>query len=290
VEGYAEAECAFVGVDLEGDQKMRVLLPVIDGAVTVGAVELEADALAVTGSMTAGGDDRGVDIASRLEQSPHILAYAKNAGGELKISYESRGSTRTYNPDFVALVGNGSTWLIDIRSLVEEEDRAVAKGASKWVKAVNNNGAFGVWKHVTCRDADALECVLAHSPPAGDDGSREIDPAGRVPENAREWWERAVSPPPPRGKRRRGPKVGWLVSAQIVAPLDPDKASWAIPCHCGRPWCDGVRYVSHSGGGSPIRFIHPHPNDPEAARHLESFIRVLARAAVEVAMRDLGRR
>jgi type III restriction enzyme len=96
-----------------------------------------------------------------LEQSPRVLSYVKNDRLDFEILYEWQGGQHSYIPDFVVRLDDGMTWLVEIKGQDTEQDRAKWQGADKWVRAVNNHGGFGTWKHVVCKDASAIGRLLA---------------------------------------------------------------------------------------------------------------------------------
>jgi hypothetical protein len=41
-----------------------------------------------------------------------------------------------------------------------------------------------------------------------------------------------------------------------------DGHEWALPCRCGKPFCDGIRYVGASEGDVDVLFVGAHLLDP----------------------------
>lgn len=50
--------------------------------------------------------------------------------------------------------------LIEVKGLEDEQDRAKRAVASRWCKAVNNDGRFGVWAYYQTRKPSELRSLL----------------------------------------------------------------------------------------------------------------------------------
>lgn len=283
-------------IELEPGEGERVLMPRLDAEQLIGRPAVvhirtgERWSLAGTtgAASTATSEENSSGSEEReLEQSSNVVAYARNEGPRLEIEYEFGGAVQRYSPAFLARLGDGVTWIIDVKAEESEEDRARWQGARKWVVAVNNAGRYGVWKHVPCMNANALRQLLAAPAPATNDSSEDTRSGGSVPWNQREWWEQ----PRWRHNRKGRQRGSWTMTGQIMAVRDPTSPSptWAIPCRCGMPFCDGVRYVSESSVEDVrARFIYAHPDDPGAKAALEKFLDWLVDSAIKEATRNLS--
>ena len=98
--------------------------------------------------------------AFHLEQSPHVISYAKNDRLDFEILYDWESRTPRYIPDFLVVldVGGGQrvTLILEIKGQETEQDRAKWTAARQWVSAVNNHGGFGRWAHQVCKDPNAV--------------------------------------------------------------------------------------------------------------------------------------
>src|SRR5262249_4390291 len=116
------------------------------------------------------------DAAMLLAALDFVKWYARNDHLGLVIRYEYLGVDHSYEPDFVVRLANDLLLLLEIKGFeVHERERTNAKheAAKKWVQAVNNQGDFGRWDFLVCRDLDRLLTSLAavagvkdYSPPA----------------------------------------------------------------------------------------------------------------------------
>ncbi|MGE3795554.1 MAG: BPTD_3080 family restriction endonuclease [Dehalococcoidia bacterium] len=109
-------------------------------------------------------------VASRLEEMPEVLAYVKNQGLGLVIPYVLDGDGRSYVPDFLLRVDDGSGPDDPLNLIVEVSGAARRDKAEKvqtalhlWVPGVNNLGRFGRWSFVEVSDPwDAKNLIRAH--------------------------------------------------------------------------------------------------------------------------------
>lgn len=109
-------------------------------------------------------------VASRLEEMPEVLAYVKSQGLGLVIPYVLDGDERSYVPDFLLRVDDGSGPDDPLNLIVEVSGAARRDKAEKvqtarhlWVPGVNNLGGFGRWSFVEVSDPwDAKNLIRAH--------------------------------------------------------------------------------------------------------------------------------
>jgi type III restriction enzyme len=94
------------------------------------------------------------ELASKLEQMPEVVAYAKNQGLNLKIPYTFEGRAANYVPDFLIRVRDRAsrgdddllTLLLEVSGEAKKEKLAkVAAAADLWVPAINNWAGLGRW-------------------------------------------------------------------------------------------------------------------------------------------------
>src|SRR5262249_26160173 len=82
----------------------------------------------------------------------------------LAIKYEYMGVDHDYEPDFLVRLVNDLNLLLEIKGYeVHNPEQTSAKhnAAGKWATAVNNQGEFGHWDFLVCRDLDRLLPCLA---------------------------------------------------------------------------------------------------------------------------------
>jgi type III restriction enzyme len=100
-------------------------------------------------------------IASfKLEQSPHVVSYARNNHLELTMPYEFFGISHSYEPDFLVKLKNDVTVILEVKGYEEEQTRAKHQAAQRWVSAVNHWGKLGKWEFLVCRDPQMLGAEL----------------------------------------------------------------------------------------------------------------------------------
>jgi type III restriction enzyme len=98
--------------------------------------------------------------AWHLEQSPRVLAYARNDRLGFEIPYEWQDHSVPYVPDFLARVdlggGRSATLIVEMKGMETEQDRAKTAAAQRWVRAVNNHGGFDLWGYLVCKDPNSV--------------------------------------------------------------------------------------------------------------------------------------
>ena len=107
------------------------------------------------------------------ESHPKVLAYVKNHNLGLEVPYRQGSLTRTYRPDFVALIDDGRGPLPDgtpdpLRLVIEIKgfrgEDAKEKAATMnayWVPGVNHLGTHGRWAFAEFRDVYEIESDFA---------------------------------------------------------------------------------------------------------------------------------
>ena len=105
-----------------------------------------------------------VEFCKILEAHPQVISYVKNQGLGLAVPYRMQDSSRTYIPDFIAVINDGNgrddplNLVAEIKGLKGED--AVAKAttmASYWVPGVNNLKHFGRWEFMELTSIDTME-------------------------------------------------------------------------------------------------------------------------------------
>lgn len=80
-----------------------------------------------------------------LERNSAVEAWAKNDHLGFDISYTYGGIIHKYYPDFLIRLKNGLTLVLEIKGEDTEKERTKRKALDQWIKAVNNEGKFGLW-------------------------------------------------------------------------------------------------------------------------------------------------
>lgn len=87
-------------------------------------------------------------FAERLEQMDDVvLAYVKNHALHFEIPYWWEGEERRYRPDYLLKLVDGTTLIVEIKGLRDNQDSAKADAATAlWLPAVNGSGKWGRWE------------------------------------------------------------------------------------------------------------------------------------------------
>ncbi len=103
--------------------------------------------------------------AYHLEVEGRVVSYVKNDHLDFEILYEWEGATHKYLPDYLVRLKAGAdrelNLVLEIKGYQDEKARAKEAAARKWVKAVNNAGAYGEWEYLVCRNPNRLREMLA---------------------------------------------------------------------------------------------------------------------------------
>jgi type III restriction enzyme len=92
-------------------------------------------------------------MAQTLEELPEVVRYVKNQGLGFTIPYTIDGEPRSYFPDFIAVLDDGTNLVVEV-SGERRRDKAqkVATTRELWIPAVNGHGGFGRWGFVEVTD------------------------------------------------------------------------------------------------------------------------------------------
>jgi type III restriction enzyme len=101
-------------------------------------------------------------VAFQLESSAHVAFYARNDHLELSIPYEFLGVSHAFFPDFIVRLVNGLTLVLEVKGMVDEQQRAKFSAAERWIRAVNYWGKMGRWDFLVCKDPNSLRQHLEH--------------------------------------------------------------------------------------------------------------------------------
>lgn len=102
-----------------------------------------------------------------------IVSYVKNQNLGFSVPYTINGEERSYVPDFIVRVNDGTSREggTDPLNLIVEvsgepkKDKAAKAAAARalWVPAVNNHGGFGRWAYIEIADPwDAAKAIRAY--------------------------------------------------------------------------------------------------------------------------------
>jgi type III restriction enzyme len=103
------------------------------------------------------------DAAKLLDSLDDVKCYARNDHLGLAIKYEYLGVDHDYEPDFIVRLVNDLHLLVEIKGYEvhnPEQINAKHNAAHKWATAVNNQGDFGRWDFLVCRDLEVLPSMI----------------------------------------------------------------------------------------------------------------------------------
>ena len=101
-------------------------------------------------------------VAFQIEASNHVRFYARNDHLELTIPYEYLGVSHAFFPDFIVRLENGLNLILEVKGMVDEQERAKFAAADRWVRAINHWGKMGRWAFHVCKDPNQLRSQLEH--------------------------------------------------------------------------------------------------------------------------------
>jgi type III restriction enzyme len=83
--------------------------------------------------------------AYKIENNPHVIAYAKNDHIGFCVYYTFNGIPHTYYPDFLIKLDNSKTLVLETKGQDSPEVQAKRAALSEWVEAVNSIKEYGQW-------------------------------------------------------------------------------------------------------------------------------------------------
>lgn len=99
-------------------------------------------------------------VAHHLESSDLVQCYVRNDHLNFSIPYEFLGTTRSFLPDFIVKLTNGTNLVLEIKGQTDEVDRAKFEAAKRWCSAINNWGKMGRWAFHAAKDPDLIEAEI----------------------------------------------------------------------------------------------------------------------------------
>lgn len=111
-------------------------------------------------------------VAVQLESSQRVSCYARNDHLDFGIPYEYLGVSHTFYPDFIVKLTNGLHLILEVKGMIDEQERSKFAAADKWVRSVNYWGRMGQWAFLVCKDPNHLKEHLRHF--------GQIVPAGEI--------------------------------------------------------------------------------------------------------------
>ena len=105
-------------------------------------------------------------VARALDESPRVVAWAKNHRLGFEVPYLHSGVAHSFIPDFLVDLAapdgeDGVEHLVvEVKGLEREQDRSKDVGAARWIAAVNHWGRLGHWRYSKIHSPHELRAVL----------------------------------------------------------------------------------------------------------------------------------
>nr|WP_298410482.1 DEAD/DEAH box helicase family protein [uncultured Halomonas sp.] len=98
--------------------------------------------------------------AFALDSHPGVVRWVKNDHLGFIIPYRKRNIQARYFPDFIVVLDNGLQLIVEIKGQYNDDADIKAKAAERWVKAVNEDGNWGVWLYRVVTDPIELSNLI----------------------------------------------------------------------------------------------------------------------------------
>jgi len=106
-------------------------------------------------------------VAASLEEMTEVLRYFKNSGMVFTIPYVIHDESKSYVPDFIAVLDDGRGPEDPLNLIVEvtgekkrDKEAKVDTARNLWVPAVNNHGGYGRWGFIEVREPDRVKGMV----------------------------------------------------------------------------------------------------------------------------------
>jgi type III restriction enzyme len=102
--------------------------------------------------------------AFELDRNKNVAAWAKNDHLGFEILYTFKGVVHKYRPDFLIRLVNDVMLVLEVKGRDSPEDRTKREFLAEWVRAVNDQGGFGLWKSdVSFVPSDVKDILKKHA-------------------------------------------------------------------------------------------------------------------------------
>lgn len=95
-------------------------------------------------------------VAYQLEASSHVPHYVRNDHLGFCVPYEFMGVSHSFFPDFIVRLKSGVNLVLEVKGLVNEQEKAKFEAAKRWCRAVTNWGKLGTWIFHVSKDPNSL--------------------------------------------------------------------------------------------------------------------------------------
>lgn len=98
--------------------------------------------------------------AFELDRNDQVDSWVKNDHLGFEILYVDKGVVKKYRPDFILKLKNGKTLILETKGKDSAQVQAKRKAAEEWIKAVNDNKAFGSWHYAISFHPKDVEGII----------------------------------------------------------------------------------------------------------------------------------
>jgi type III restriction enzyme len=67
------------------------------------------------------------------------------------------GISHAFFPDFIVILKNGVSLVLEVKGMMDEQQKAKFEAAKRWCRAVNNWGKMGQWAFHVSKDPDHVQ-------------------------------------------------------------------------------------------------------------------------------------
>lgn len=101
-------------------------------------------------------------VSFRLESSEVVQFYVRNDHMDFSIPYEFMGVSHAFFPDFIVRLTNGLNLILEVKGLINEQEKAKFEAAKRWCIAVTNWGKAGRWAFHPSKNPESVKMEMKH--------------------------------------------------------------------------------------------------------------------------------
>jgi type III restriction enzyme len=98
--------------------------------------------------------------AYTLDKNKNVESWVKNDHLGFVVLYNFKGVISKYYPDFIIRLKSGKHLVLEVKGIDDEKNKTKRSYLAEWVKAVNEQGGFGVWDYAVSYGPGDLEGLL----------------------------------------------------------------------------------------------------------------------------------
>lgn len=98
--------------------------------------------------------------AFELDRNENVKAWVKNDHLGFEVHFIYKGIVKKYRPDYIIKLSDNSNLVLEVKGRDDEENKTKRKFLDEWVRAVNKQGGFGIWKWKVSKNPADLKNIL----------------------------------------------------------------------------------------------------------------------------------